>query len=105
MASDDSGDRTEQPTEHRRREEREKGNVARSQDLNAASLMVAVAMALAYLGDGLIQSLIGMLGQSIRNANRDQILPSDAVRMMHGAGEYGLITVAMVDYTSMKASV
>ena len=40
------GDKTEQPTERRRNEARQKGNVARSVDLNAAGLMLAVAAVL-----------------------------------------------------------
>ena len=39
------GEKTEQPTDRRRQEAREKGNVARSNDLNAAGLMLAAACA------------------------------------------------------------
>lgn len=96
MAADDAGDRTEQPTEHRRREERQKGNVARSQDLSAAALMVAVAFALATFGNSLVRSLMGMLRQSIRNAHAETFETDDAVRMMQQSTEYGLLTVAPI---------
>jgi len=62
MANDEFGEKTEQPTDHRRTEARQKGNVARSQDLSAAGVMLAVALALAMFGT----SLIVTLGRLIR---------------------------------------
>jgi len=43
MANDENGEKTEQPSEHRRSEARQKGNVARSIDLNTAGMMLAAA--------------------------------------------------------------
>lgn len=43
MAENDSGEKTEQPTDRRRTEAREKGNIAKSTDLNAAGMMLAAA--------------------------------------------------------------
>lgn len=43
MAENDSGEKTEQPTDRRRNEAREKGNIAKSTDLNAAGMMLAAA--------------------------------------------------------------
>ena len=62
MANDEFGEKTEQPTDHRRSEARQKGNVARSQDLSAAGVMLAVALSLAMFGT----SLIVTLGRLIR---------------------------------------
>lgn len=48
MAENDTGEKTEQPTDHRRNEAREKGNIAKSTDLNAAGMMLATAAALYF---------------------------------------------------------
>ncbi len=48
MAENDSGEKTELPTDHRRNEAREKGNIAKSTDLNAAGMMLATAAALYF---------------------------------------------------------
>ncbi|WP_339732197.1 flagellar biosynthesis protein FlhB [uncultured Gimesia sp.] len=53
MADNDSGEKTEQPTDRRRNEAREKGNIAKSTDLNAAGMMLAAACALYFFAVGL----------------------------------------------------
>lgn len=53
----DDGDKTEDPTERKRTETREKGNVARSTDLSTAGLLLAAATCLNYLGPGLVETL------------------------------------------------
>lgn len=65
MAEDDQGDKTEDPTEHRREETRRKGNVARSMDLNAAGLMLAVAAVLLSMGPGLTIAIAEMMRNSL----------------------------------------
>lgn len=55
--ADDTGEKTEDPTERRRKETREKGNVARSQDLSAAGLLLAAASCLHFLGPGVVETL------------------------------------------------
>jgi len=61
MASDEFGDKTELPTDRRRAEAREKGNVARSTDLNAAGHMVAAAAIFFFFGWPLTQSMAELL--------------------------------------------
>ncbi|WP_298863368.1 flagellar biosynthesis protein FlhB [uncultured Gimesia sp.] len=53
MAENDTGEKTEQPTDRRRNEAREKGNIAKSTDLNAAGMMLAAAGALYFFAIGL----------------------------------------------------
>jgi flagellar biosynthetic protein FlhB len=62
---DDFQERTEPATERRRREARQKGNVARSVDLTAAGVMLATATALFFLGGGLAMSLAELLKNSL----------------------------------------
>jgi flagellar biosynthetic protein FlhB len=65
MASDEFGERTEQPTERRRSQARERGNVARSTDLTASLVMLTATGALHFLGRGLFESLARLLATSL----------------------------------------
>jgi flagellar biosynthetic protein FlhB len=50
-----NGDRTQEPTQHRRQQAREQGQVARSQDLGSAVLLLATLFVLLMMGDRLAQ--------------------------------------------------
>jgi flagellar biosynthetic protein FlhB len=63
---DEFGERTEQATDRRRQEARQKGSIARSIDLNSAGLMLAAAIALWLFGDSLSRSLGEMLSTGLR---------------------------------------
>jgi len=54
---DDLGEKTEEPTEKRKREAREKGQVARSQDMTAAALMLFVGVYLIVFFSGIAQQM------------------------------------------------
>ncbi len=56
------GDKSQEPTPHRRQQAREEGQVAKSQDLSSAVLLLLGLMVLMALGGGLIDFL-GMLTQ------------------------------------------
>ncbi len=55
--AEDFGDKTEAPTPRRRQEAREQGNVARSQDLTAAALLLGIMVLLSWFGPGLVKAL------------------------------------------------
>ncbi|MBA3313074.1 MAG: flagellar biosynthesis protein FlhB [Planctomycetota bacterium] len=55
--AEENDDRTEDPTERRRAEAREQGNVAKSSDLTAAALMLAAAAAVLALAPPMSQQL------------------------------------------------
>jgi flagellar biosynthesis protein FlhB len=55
--ADPGGDKTQDATPHRRRQAREEGQVARSQDLGSAVLLLLGLMCLLFLGGGLIEYL------------------------------------------------
>ena len=55
MATDDTGDKSEDQTEHRRQEERRKGNIARSTELNIAGNLLSTAAVLYFLGADLVE--------------------------------------------------
>src|SRR5262245_55500453 len=66
MAEDfEHGDKTEQPTDRRRQEIRERGSVARSVDLNAAASVLAATAVLYFFGSDLTGTLVELLRQSL----------------------------------------
>src|SRR5438876_931184 len=66
MAEDsEGGDKTELPSDRRREEVRERGNVARSTDLAVAASIVAAAAVLYFFGAGIAASQVEMLRASL----------------------------------------
>jgi flagellar biosynthetic protein FlhB len=61
MSSDDAGDKTELPTDRRRQQAREQGNIARSVDLTAAIVLLAAAGGLYTLGPGCGEMFLKLL--------------------------------------------
>lgn len=55
--AEQSGDKSQDPTPHRRQKAREEGQVARSQDLASAVLLVGATLLLMHFGDGLCNYL------------------------------------------------
>ena len=66
---EDVGDRTEPPTPRRRQEARSKGEVARSQDLSAATLLLASIITLYFLGPGLWTWMLSIMQTSLNTAH------------------------------------
>lgn len=64
MAAED-GDKTEAPTPRRREEARRKGQIARSQDLGSALLLLGAMICLRWFGPGLLQILVGLLQRQL----------------------------------------
>lgn len=63
--ADENGEKTEQPTDRRRQQVREEGNVVRSMDLNAAALLLAAAVAMQFFGASVTTSLGEYLSASL----------------------------------------
>ncbi len=61
MAESDSGEKTEDPTDHRRGEARKDGNVAKSVDVNAAVIMLTAAGGLLFLGPAMGRGLAQLM--------------------------------------------
>ena len=62
MAESESGqDKTEDPTEKRKKDSREKGEIARSKELNTLAIMLAGAGALLIFGGGLAQDMMELM--------------------------------------------
>ena len=77
MAEDsEHGDKTELPTDRRREEVRERGNVARSIDLNVAASVLAAAGALYFFGGDLAAALVDLLRTSLEAPAWQEIDPA-----------------------------
>ena len=58
MSSEDSGqDKTEEPTDKKKKDSREQGQVAQSKDLASVGVLLAVTMAFAFFGPGMSKKL------------------------------------------------
>lgn len=68
MAEGEFGEKTEDPTEHRRQEERRKGNIAHSSELNIAGHLVVTAIVLLVLGRSFVESLGRMIANHVGTA-------------------------------------
>lgn len=88
MPSDEFGEKTEQPTERRRSEARQKGNVARSTDLSAAGLMLAAAVAMWLLGIPVTRGLARFLAGSLRGAASHPIGLAVTVGQFRDTGQW-----------------
>lgn len=93
MASDEFGEKTEQPTDHRRTEAREKGNVARSQDLNAAGLMLTAALAISVFGLAVLNSLGKLIQASLGTVSVTGFDSTQVVKRFRSLAEYSMTAV------------
>lgn len=80
--------RTEKPTPRRRQQAREKGSVARSQDLNSAVLLLGAAMTLTWFGGGIVQGLGVILKRLLTAAGQTDLSVN---------GAHDLITLEMIE--------
>lgn len=72
MAGDENGEKTEQPTDRRRTQAREQGNIARSTDLGAAAVLLGATSALYFFGPSVIEMLASYLRASLAATPRLQ---------------------------------
>jgi flagellar biosynthesis protein FlhB len=77
MSTDEFGERTEQPTQRRRTQARDRGNVARSVDLTAAGLMLGAAIVFYVLAVPLCQTLAHLTAALLRSASPRHLEPAD----------------------------
>ena len=63
--SEEYGEKTEAPTPRRRQEAREQGQVARSQDLTGAVLVVGAILLLNAFGQDLVKALRALLAETL----------------------------------------
>lgn len=89
MAESESGqDKTEEPTEKRRREARKKGQLPRSRELNTLSVLIAGAGALLVYGAHLAEVLMGVMRNSFE-MSRETAMRSESMLQLLGTAARG----------------
>jgi flagellar biosynthetic protein FlhB len=63
--AEEFGEKTEAPTPRRRQEAREQGQIARSQDLSSAALLVGAMVLLKAFGDDVVTALRALMAQAL----------------------------------------
>lgn len=71
--ADEHGDKTEAPTPRRRNEARQSGQIARSQDLNAAVGLLASVVALMWFGHGIWTTMLAVTRRAIEGGDGEGI--------------------------------
>ena len=87
MATDESGEKTEQPTERRRTQARERGNVARSVDLTAAGLMLGAAVVFYVLAVPLCRTFAILTVDALQHARPGPFSDVDAVNRLRSIAQ------------------
>src|SRR4029079_1188924 len=76
--ADDFGDKTEVPTPRRRQEAREQGQIARSQDLSSAALLVGALLLLKGFGENVVGALRGVMAEALSGRTLNDAAPAAA---------------------------
>ncbi|MBK5299910.1 MULTISPECIES: flagellar biosynthesis protein FlhB [Gammaproteobacteria] len=105
MAESESGqDKTEDPTEKRKKDSREKGEIARSKELNTLAVMLAGAGALLIFGGALAQDMMELMRMNF-TLSREVILDQRNMGtfLLH-SGEIALLAIQPVMITLLLAA-
>lgn len=96
MAEPDDQERTEEPSARRQAQAREKGQVARSRELNTMLLLLAAAVGGLLSGPAVVDDLLGLMQRHF-TPSRAQIFDPEAAVAALGAGVFdGLWSVAPI---------
>ncbi|MDR8366233.1 flagellar biosynthesis protein FlhB [Pseudomonas sp. JL3] len=105
MAESESGqDKTEDPTEKRKKDSREKGEIARSKELNTLAVMLAGAGGLLIFGGALAEDLMELMRMNF-SLSREVILDqrSMGTYLLH-SGQIALLAIQPVMITLLLAA-
>ena len=105
MAESESGaDKTEDPTEKRKKDSREKGEIARSKELNTLAIMLAGSAGLLIFGGALAQDLMALMRYNF-SLSREVLLNTDSmgIFLLH-SGKIALLAVQPVLITLLLAA-
>ncbi|MBK5355214.1 flagellar biosynthesis protein FlhB [Pseudomonas sp. TH41] len=105
MAESESGqDKTEDPTAKRKTDSREKGEIARSKELNTLAIMLAGAGALLIFGGALAQDMMELMRLNF-SLSRDVILDQRSMGtfLLH-SGQIALVAIQPVMITLLLAA-
>ncbi|TWR91991.1 flagellar biosynthesis protein FlhB [Pseudomonas saxonica] len=105
MAESESGaDKTEDPTEKRKKDSREKGEIARSKELNTLAIMLAGSIGLLIFGGALAQDMMELMRYNF-SISRETLLNTDSMGafLLH-SGKVALLAVQPVLITLLIAA-
>ncbi|OKA26226.1 flagellar biosynthesis protein FlhB [Pseudomonas versuta] len=105
MAESESGaDKTEDPTEKRKKDSREKGEIARSKELNTLAIMLAGSIGLLIFGGALARDMMDLMRYNF-SISREALLNPDAMglALLH-SGKVALLAVQPVLVTLLIAA-
>jgi flagellar biosynthetic protein FlhB len=80
-SGEDDGDKTEDPTDKKRTEAREKGNIAKSMEIITALMMLSTSLCLLILGPGIFNNLGLLMQRSLSGPVALNIQPTDVVQI------------------------
>ncbi|AXJ03964.1 flagellar biosynthesis protein FlhB [Pseudomonas fluorescens] len=105
MAESESGqDKTEDPTEKRKKDSREKGEIARSKELNTLAVMMAGAGALLVFGGMLAQELMDLMRQNF-TLSREVIMDERSMAtFLMNSGLQALLAIQPIMITLLLAA-
>ncbi|MNH98651.1 Flagellar biosynthetic protein FlhB [compost metagenome] len=105
MAESESGqDKTEDPTEKKKKDAREKGEIARSKELNTLAIMLAGAAALLIFGGALAEEMMDLMRLNF-SLSREVVLDqrSMGTYLLH-SGQIALLAIQPVMITLLLAA-
>ncbi|MDD0967633.1 MULTISPECIES: flagellar biosynthesis protein FlhB [Pseudomonas] len=105
MAESESGqDKTEDPTEKRKKDSREKGEIARSKELNTLAIMLAGSAALLIFGGMLAQDLMELMRQNF-TLSREVIMDERSMAtFLMSSGLQALLAIQPIMITLLLAA-
>ena len=106
MAESESGaDKTEDPTEKRKKDSREKGEIARSKELNTLAIMLAGSAGLLIFGGALAEDLMEVMRYTF-SISRETLYNTDSMAafLLH-SGKIALIALQPVLVTLLIAAI
>jgi flagellar biosynthetic protein FlhB len=105
MAEND-GDKTEAPTPRRRQEARDQGQIARSQDLTAAVLLLTTLLTLNATGTHIVSILKSFVGKMLGGPSLSNLDASTAIPdFVHGIDQIGIALAPLLAATVIMAIV
>jgi flagellar biosynthetic protein FlhB len=101
-----AGEKTEKATPKKRKEAREKGQVARSIDLQGAVVLIAGIIAIGSAGPGLVQRMGDVMRGAIEQMSDPSIVSKQGIGLlMMSAGKATLLAVAPIALACMLAGI
>ena len=101
-----AGEKTEKATPKKRKEAREKGQVARSTDLQGAVVLIAGIVAIGSAGPGLVQRMGDVMRGAIDQMSDPSIVSKQGIGLlMMSAGKATLLAVAPIALACMLAGI